>query len=460
MTFTGLLILGSGLFLMALGGIPEVARRARRMFHGWFQAGLGALIAALGDAPFYWALPIWNPVLRNAFGWTAGQMSWAFAITQVETGLLGPVKGFLVQKLGPRRMVFVGLTIFGLGFVLFSQVQELWQLFAVFFILSLGSGLAATLPMQTVMNNWFMRYKARAMSLVTEGLAIGGIIVPLMLAWSIGGADPNISVRYGWSTTALFMGILIMALAFPLARLVHNRPGDLGLRPDGDSAVPAAASPVDAGVTLSATEEEGYTWQEAIRTKAFWLISFGHAASSTVLVTIFVHLGLMLDDRGFSLQAIGVVTVVYTGTNAISMLVGGYLGDRLPIRRVAFAFSALQSLAVVVLVLAHDTEMLFIFAVLLGIGFGGRSPVSTVMRGVYFGRKAFAAIMGISRVPSSIILFITPLFAGFMRDATGTYDVSFLIIAAFAFLGSCLFLLVGEPSGLPARAARSSQAAD
>ena len=460
MTFTGLLILASGLFLMALGGVPEVARRTRGMFHGWFLAGLGTLIAALADTPFYWSLPIWNPVLRNAFGWTAGQMSWAFAITQVEEGLLGPVQGFLVQKLGPRRAIFIGLLIFGLGFVLFSQVRELWQLFTAFFILSMGSGLAATLPMQTVMNNWFVRYKARAMSLVTEGLALGGIIAPLLLAWSIGGTDPDISVRYGWSNTALFLGILIMALAFPIARLVHDRPEDLGLRPDGDSAVPAAASPVDVGVTHPEREEQGYTLQEAIRSKTFWLISFANAISSIVFVAILVHLGLMLDDRGFSLQTISAVVAVYTATTAIFVPVGGYLGDRLPIRLVAFAFSALHSLAVVVLVLAHNTEMLFLFAVLLGVGVGARLPVGHAMRGVYFGRKAFAAISGVSRVPSSIILFIAPLFAGFMRDATGTFDLSFLIIAAVSFLGSCLFLLVGEPPGLLARTARSSQAAD
>ena len=460
MTSTGLLILASGFLLMALGGIPEVARRARGMFHGWFLAGLGTLIAALGDTPFYWSLSIWNPVLRNAFGWTAGQMSWAFAVTQVQEGFLGPVAGLLVQKLGPRRAIFIGLTIFGLGFILFSQVTELWQLYTAFFILSMGSGLAALLPMQTVVNNWFIRYKARAMSLVTEGLAIGGIAVPLLLAWSIGGADPNISVRYGWSNTALFIGILIMALAFPISRLVHNRPEDLGLRPDGDPAVPAAASPVDVVVTHAEREEQGYTLQEAIRSKTFWLISFASAISSIVLVAILVHLGLILDDRGFSLQTISVVTAVYTGTNAIFMLVGGYLGDRLPLRLVVFAFSALQSLAMVVLVLAHNTEMLFLFAVLLGAGVGVRMPVATAMRGVYFGRRAFAAISGISRVPSSIILFIAPLFAGFMRDATGTFDLSFLIIAAVSFFGSCLFLLVGEPPGLPAPAARSRLAAD
>ena len=452
MMSTGLLLLASGLFLMTLGGIPEVVRRSRRVFRGWFLAGVGALIMALGDAPFYWGLSIWNPVLRNAFGWTAGQMSWAFAITQIEGGFLGPVEGLLVQKLGPRRSIFLGLNIFGLGFVLFSQVQELWQLYAIFFVLSLGSGLAALLPMQAALNNWFVRYKARAMSLMTEGLAIGSIVVPLLLAWSIGGTDSNVSVRFGWSATALFIGVLAVALAFPLAYFVHNRPEDVGLRPDGDPDLPAAASPADTRITHREIEEQGYTLREAVRSKAFWLISLANAVSSMMVVALLVHLGLMLDDRGFSLQTISVVTAVYTGTNAIFIPVGGYIGDRFSIRLVAFGFSALQSVAAVVLVAARDTEILLLFAVILGIGFGGRMPVIMAMRGIYFGRKAFAAISGLSRVPSSIILFIAPLFAGFMRDATGTYDLAFLIIAAVSFLGSCLFLLVGELPGRTAAA--------
>ena len=370
------------------------------------------------------------------------------------------MRGFLVQKLGPRRMVFVGLTIFGLGFVLFSQVRELWQLYTAFFILSLGSGLAGTLAMQTVVNNWFVRYKARAMSLLAEGLAIGGIIMPLLLAWSIGGADPDISVRFGWSNTALFIGILIITIAFPISRLVHNRPEDLGLRPDGDPAVPTAASPGDVRIANLEGEEEGYTWQEALRSKTFWLIISVETIFNSVIAVILVHLGLMLDDRGFSLQTISVVTAVYTGTTAIFMLVGGYLGDRLPIRMVAFGFSVLQSLSVVVLVLAPNTEMLFLFAVLWGVGYGARFPVTHAMRGVYFGRKAFAAISGISRVPTSIAPFIAPLFAGFMRDATGSYDAAFLTIAAVAFSGSFLFLMVGEPPKFTAKNASSSQASD
>jgi MFS family permease len=240
---------------------------------------------------------------------------------------------------------------------------------------------------------------------------------------------------------------------------VRNRPEDLGLNPDGDSTALRAAPNARAGVTR-AEAEEGYTWQEAIRTSTFWLISFGHATSSIVIITVFVHLGLMLDDRGFSLQIISSVVAIYTAINAIFIPVGGYLGDRMSTKLVAFWFSTLQSLAVVVLVLARDTEMLMIFAVLLGVGFGGRTAVTTAMRGIYFGRKAFATIMGISMVPMNIFLFVAPVFAGYMRDATGNYDVSFLTIGAVSLIGACLFLLLGDPATTIVRTVRSPVAAD
>jgi MFS family permease len=412
------------------------------VFYGWWLAGVGALVMALGTVPLFQGLPVWNPVIRNAFGWSAGQMSWAFAMTRLEGGLLGPVEGLLIEKLGSRRMVFIGMTILGAGFMLFSQVRELWHLYAVFFIMSMGAALGTWLPMMTVMNHWFIRLKTRAMAAVMEGFAIGGIVLPLLLAWSVGGTDPNISERYGWRVTAFGVGIVIMVLAFPLSRLVRNRPEELGLRPDGDPAAPAT---VQSRPSRHAGDEAGLTWQEAIRTRDFWLISFGHGCSSIVIVSVMVHLGLLLDDRGFSLQTISAIVATYTASNAVFILVGGYLGDRIPIKLVAFGFSAFQSVAVVVLVFAHSMPMAFLFAVLLGVGFGGRTPVTTSIRGVYFGRKAFAAITGISMVPLNVLLFSAPLFAGYMRDITGEYDVAFLTIAGVCLLGSCLFLLLGEP---------------
>ena len=460
MASTGLLILASGVLLMTIVGTPEVARRIRGMFYGWVLAGLGALVMAMGIVPVFNGLPVWNPVLRNVFGWTPGQMSWAFALAEFEGGLFGPVGGILIDKLGPRRMLFIGLLILGAGFILFSQIQELWHLYAVFLVMSLGATVGSWLPMMTLMNQWFTRKRARAISVVLEGLALGGVIVPVLLAWAIGGADPNISERFGWRTSALFIGIFAVVMAFPLSRLVQNRPQDIGLLPDGDSAVPAAPSPGEAGGTGLAREEEGYTWQEAIRTAKFWFISFGHGCSSVVAISVFIHIGLMLDDRGYSLQTISLVVAVHTGVSVASTLLGGYLGDRLPLRLLAFGFSSLQSVGLVILVFAQNLEMVFLFAIFLGAGFGAKTPIVVALRGAYFGRKAFGAITGISMLPVSILLLIGPVFAGHMRDLTGNYDLPFIIIAVVAFFGCGLFLLLGEPTGVPATAARSRLAAD
>ncbi len=409
------------------------------------MAALGALIIALGSAPVFYGLPVWNPVVRNAFGWSATQMSGAYAITQVQEGFLGPVAGFLTEKLGARRMVLIGMVVLGLGFVLFSRIQELWQLYAAFCIMSLGSSLGTWLPVMTVMNQWFVRNKSRAMSLAMEGFALGGIIAPLLLAWAIGGADPTESERYGWRTTALFVGLLCLALAVPLSLLMRNRPEEMGLHPDGDSIPVARERQVDPGAGPAGNEAEGYTWQEAIKTRTFWFMSIGHAASATAIVTVFVHLGLALDERGFTLGDIGRVIAVYTAVSAVFVLLGGYAGDRLPIRLTAFGFSVLQSASLVVLALAHSTWMLMLFAVMMGVGSGARMPVGFSVRGVYFGRKAYAAITSISLVPMSVLLFAAPVFAGFMRDAIGRYDVPFLAVAGFSFFGSCLFLLMGAP---------------
>ena len=89
--------------------------------------------------------------------------------------------------------------------------------------------------------------------------------------------------------------------------------------------------------------------------------------------------------------------------------------------------------------------MVFLFSVVLGVGFGGRNPVTSAIRGIYFGRKAFAAILGISMVPMNILLFCAPLYVGYARDVTGNYNLGFLTVAVVCFGGSFLFLLLGEP---------------
>ena len=413
----------------------------QRLFYGWALVGVAAFVMVVGTVPLFQGMTAWFVVLESHFGWTRTQLSIAFSLSRVEGSIMGPVSGYLIEKLGSRRMVLIGLVIAGGGFVIMSQMQNIWHFYAAFIVMSMGVGLGTWMPMMTVLNNWFSRNRSTAMALAMEGFLVGGMVLVPLLAFAI---DPDVPGRPGWRLTALVIGIFLAAVALPVSRLIRNAPEPYGQFPDGEPA--ARARPASATAATSAADDEpDYTWQEAVRTKSFWLITMGHACSSIVIVTITVHLGPMLDDRGFSLQTVGWVVGAYTGVAAVFTLIGGYVGDRLPIRLALFGFSAVQSGAVWVLLMADTAQMAFLFAVLMGIGFGGRNPLTTAIRGVYFGRRAFASITGMSMIPMNVMLLAAPLFAGIMFDATQSYFVPMAAIAIVSLAGSSLFLFLGSP---------------
>ena len=241
---------------------------------------------------------------------------------------MGPLEGLLIDKLGARRMVIIGTTILGLGFLMFGQIQELWQFYVAFLVMSLGGGLGTWLPMMTVLNSWWVRRRATSMSWVLVGYRLGVVALVPLLTWAI---DDS---QFGWKAGATGIGVVILLAAIPISRAVRNRPEDYGELPDGVTQAPVTADAAAAGgaeVPSASVDERSFTWQEAIRTKPFWLMSIGHACCTTVIVTIMVHLGPMLVDRGFSLQTVGFVISMYTAIGIGSTLVGGHIGDRIPI---------------------------------------------------------------------------------------------------------------------------------
>ena len=422
-------------------------RHVRGTFYGWWLVGAATTVMIMASVPLFYGLTAWFPVLETRFQWSRAQLSLAFSLSRVEGSVTGPLGGYLTDKLGPRRMVLIGLLCLGGGFVLLGQIQNLWQFYLAFIIVSTGAGLGTWLPMMTVLNNWFLRKRATAMSRAMAGSAAGGILLVPLLAWSI---DPEHFGLDRWRVIATGLGVAIMLFALPMSLVIRNRPEDYGQRPDGIEETQASAPPEETGSSQATSDIVGLTWQEAVRTRTFWLMTIGHACSSSVIVTISVHLGSMLNlDRGLPLQTVGLVVSTYLGVGALFNLVGGYIGDRLSVRTAIFGFSALQSVAVGVLLLTHSTPMAFLFAVLLGISFGGRSPLTTVIRSIYFGRRAFASITGISMVPMNGFMIVLPLFAGYMFDTTGSYDIPFLLLIVLNFVGSCLFLVLGEPKAMP-----------
>ncbi|MDE2687426.1 MAG: MFS transporter [Chloroflexota bacterium] len=458
----------------------RVRRRLRGVFYGWWLVPISGIVHMTTSVPLFHAMGLWFVALESSFGWNRTQLSLAFSFTRIEGGILGPIEGYLVDRLGVRRMVLIGLSILGLGFLLFSQVRDTKDIpvvrdlpfellpgfmhiivpalmfYIVFMIMALGQGLSGWLTMNTMLNNWFTRHKAKAMGYSSAIGRLGALVLIPAIAWAV---DPE-QDNFGWSMTALLLGVVTLVMVIPISLLIRNRPEDYGLMPDGDK--PAGAStdaPAASRSGRSATRrappsDADFSLGDALRTPTFWLISFGQGFTSMVLIAMMAHLAPMLYDQGVSVPMAGWVVSTYTAMSMIFQVVGGYVGDMISKRFAYFVFTSIQASAVVVLVFVPEISAflgvpllvsVFSFAILFGIGFGGRNPISTSIRGEYFGRSSFGKIMGMSQVPMNIMLLGAPIYPAIMLRIQGSYDFAFLSLAALNFIGGAMFLLAKKP---------------
>ncbi len=430
--------------------------RRPNIFYGWWLTAVAGLVMALTSVPVFHANAVWVVAIQSTFPeWSRFQLSLALTMTRVEGGLFGVLEGYLADRFGARRMVMIGLLALSGAFVFFAFTQNFWWFLAAFILLSMGQGLGGWVPLMTLMNHWFVRRRGMAMGVVMVGMGIGAMTIVPAIAWAIDPESIRLSWmpslpwdlalpegRLGWRNTGLLVAIIVFVCALIVPRFIFSRPEELGLNPDGDEGVAQGSGTSSAA---NVQPEDGLTVGQALRTQAFWCISFGHGLGSMIILAIMSQLGLLMKDLGYGVQTTAWVVTVYTAVSIVFQLAGGYMGDRVPKNVALFAFTGLQAVAVVILVIAPSLEVIFLFAVLFGAGFGGRTPLTTAIRGDYFGRSSFGKILGISTLPMNAMLLIAGPMAGFMRDQLGDYDLAFLSLAGLNGIGALLFLIARRP---------------
>lgn len=414
------------------------------MFYGWWLVGVAGLMLTLMSVTVFQGIGTFFVALERYFGWNRTVLSGAFALSRAEGAIFGPLEGVLVDKLGTRRMVLVGFSLMGIGFIGFSMVQNVWQFYAVFFLISFGSGLGGWLPMVSLVNNWFVRKRALALAGAVTGIHLGGFLVPL-LAFGVEST--------GFRATTFSIGIFLLVIVFPVTRLIRNRPEEYGLLPDGTVSIESrGAAEADRGVPEDYAVD--FTVRQAVGTLAFWAIAVARFTSVAAIISLSVHLIPKLTDTGMSLVTANFVVLAYTALAMPSQFVAGYIADRLSKPLVLFVLLLLQAAGIMVLAYADDLYLALVFAVLYGIGFGGRIPLLTAIVGDYFGRKSFGAILGFNTLPSNIAMIGAPLFAGYMFDLRQSYFVPFMTFAVMGFVGALAILLARKPDPQPRQPAR------
>mgnify|MGYP002024692102 FL=1 len=372
--------------------------------------------------------------LERQYGWSRTALSGAFSMARVEGAILGPIEGVLVDRVGTRRMVLIGFILMGIGFVWLSQVDNLIEFYAAFMTISLGSGLGGWLAIVAMVNNWFDKRRSFAMSIAMSGIHLGGLLVPIF-AFSI--------ERLDFSITTIGLGFILLVVVGPATLIIRSKPEDMGLLPDGK---PENETVSENGVVIDSLETESdFTVMQALKTPAFWILTVTQISSSVSIVTLALHLVPKLTDMGMTLSSAGTVVLAYTVVALPAQSIAGYLAERLPKILMISIFLFLQGAGIALIAVFDNVIAAYMFALLYGIGFGGRTPLITAIRGDYFGRKAFATIMGVSQFPMNLAMIVAPLFAGYMFDTTGTYIVPFMTFSVLCIFGSGLILFVRKP---------------
>jgi len=411
--------------------VNRVIRPRGKVFYGWWVVIASAGIQLIGGLLFAHSFSLYVVELKNEFGWSNSVLSFAFALTRMESGILGPIQGWLADRFGPRIVLVVGTLLFGGGLMLFSNTSSIVSYYVSVLAIAFGASLGGFATLMVALVNWFQQHRSKAIAASQLGYALGGLALPAM-ALSI--------QTFGWRNTAFASGFVVIVVCLPLSLLVRHRPSDIGEEVDG-------APPPEPDTPSTQGFQPEFTAREAIRTPAFWLLSSGHAFSLLAVSSVLLHaIPHLHSGLGYSLiKAAGMVSIVMI-CQIIGQIVGGYLGDRYDKRIISMTCMLGHTSALLLLAFASNELMVVAFAIIHGVSWGTRGPLMVALRADYFGTKAFGMIMGISSLVVMLGMMGGPILGGVMSDHYGNFVYSFATIALVSLLGAICFYFATPPA--------------
>jgi sugar phosphate permease len=407
----------------------------RRLFYGWKMVAAGGGIQFLQASLLLQSFGAYVAVLRDDRGWSKTELSFAAALHQMEAAIIGPALGWIIDRFGTPLVVRTGVVLLGAGFLLLSGIESLGAFYGAFIVIALGSSMCGFMPLNISLIYWFEKKRARALSTLGFGLALGGIAVPLV-AWCM--------ASYGWRATAFGSGLIILLAGLPLSFVIRGRPHFYGEFVDGE---PQAETPSRLQARKDAGATRDFTAREALRTPAFWLLSLGHGFALFVVTAVNVHaISHLKEGLGYPVETAALYIMLMTLAQMGGIGIGALTGDRFDKRLICAACMLMHMAGLLFLTYATNVAMIVAFAVLHGTAWGLRGPFMQAIRADYFGVSAIGMILGLSFMVIVVGQIGGPMIAGTMADLTGNYRAGFTLLALLAGLGSLFFLFARKPA--------------
>ena len=402
---------------------------ANTIFSAAFFQGFGVLI-----------IPI-----ERTFGWDRWVISAAMSLRQLQSGIVSPAVGFLLDRFSARKLIFWSAVISGAGFVGLGFTTGLVTFFLFFIIICLGaSGISHAVTWPVIISRWFRRNRGLAIGFAVMGPIFG---TPLVIL------NTQIEQAYGWRVVLYAYGAIVLIGITLLSMLVRDRPEPYGLRPDDDP--PQESTAIESSVDATPRRADaGLTIRAVLRTKEFWLFASYLSGTFTINSAVQVHMIPYFEqDVGLTAAWSAVVMSVVYITSGIGRVGGGYLLDRIDYRYVLAVVAAMMGLSLLYLqvVTVKSLWATLPFALMFGISLGVLVPMRGAVGAIMFGTRAIGGVLGLLQGGSIAAGVIGPLVMGVIFDLNGNYSAAIWGLIVIGALMVPLSLAMASPAELANR---------
>ena len=391
---------------------------------------------AVGHGAFQKAFTIYFLPVQKSLGLSRARYSQVELLGRLAGAVQAPVSGYMFDRIGPAPMMVLGGVILGLGFILLGFANSFLYFLLVFVVLlSIGSRIGFNNASSVALNQWFRRKRSLVMSVVSTGQGLGGVIFTPLVTLAV--------IEFGWRTSVVISGIVILAVCVPLSLLVKRSPESMGLLPDGDlaetpEALVRARRQAREAVSGSRAVEADFTVKEAMGTPSYWLFTAaaalrdsGHAGLRWHLAPLMVWSGVSLRTAGFLISLMSFCTLIFNP-------VTGWMGDSWSKQKIS-SIGMMAGVVGLVVLLAGTGRLwqLVVFTILLAFS-ETSNPLNWAIMGDFFGRTSYGRLRGWQHVPNHLISMPFPWIVGLIFDRTESYYWGIVVMAAI-FGGAALF---------------------
>jgi MFS family permease len=397
---------------------PDPTRKESQLsYYGWrvVLAACFGVMAGFGSL-FVYTFAVFVKPLSAQFGWNRESISLGFGLAAMTVGLTSPLIGRLIDRLRPRRIILPCMTVYGCGIASLALLRSpLWQFYATCILIGIVGNGASHLAFARSISTWFQRRLGTAVAFVMVGAGLGAMLLPVVAQ--------AIVTRFGWRVAYLSLGGLAWLLGLPLSwRYIRER------GPVHNPSAPVAQS--------------GATWQQGIRSYAFWIIVAVLFVGSISMNGAITHLSALLTDRGITPADAALCASILGGSSILGRIGVGWLLDRFFGGRVAFIVTLITAAGMFLLARAGSFAAGAFATTLIGIGAGGEAAITPYLLTRYFGLRAFSTLYGLTWTFYAAAGATRPVILGHAFDSTGSYSSLLVLLAGASAVAGVMNLML------------------